>query len=600
MKIYLSLLVLGFTMLSHSQKLSYFDDIDQISPIQKTSIYNYVERPQSTQLEDVMSFLVREYDIDLEPVFMKESPVAHYYMFQQTFQNRPIYSAEIKITLDLKGNVKRIDKSLVDISMNDQFSFFNGVDHSKIKGEASILSVEEQEIIVIQNGKYSSALEVIVVYDNHDHVQYIFDKEGNKLVMHNLNMHLQIEKDTLANVVVFQPDPMTKANVFWVNGDDYDMNDKNEEFLDPLRDTLEIEMLFDTNSNEFKLENDRCKIMEFSPPIQPIVTSSVPFFEYSRSHYGFEEVNAYYHITNAQKDLVSMGFDLVDYKIEVDANALGGQDNSMFSTATNPPRLFFGEGGVDDAEDADVVIHEYYHAVSNSANGGTNFGTERRCLDEAIGDYFGCSYSYSINPFKWENVFTWDGHNQYWSGRRGDNPNNKTYPVSFTNGNIYTNTDLYVCALMEVYFSIGRFKTDQLVTESLYGYFSNMTFTDAALLVVQADSAYNAGVNVPVIWRIFYDKGILPSNPVSIYENNSLDLLILGTQSFAFGENLTVVNKVNDSLLINVFDLNGREVLSLNSSTSIKINGADFESGVYLLVVENDKGDIQTEKLVKY
>lgn len=600
MKMYLSLFLLGFALFSYSQKLSYFDDVDNISSIQKTSIYSYSNKPQSTKLEDVMYFLVREYGIDLELTFMKESPVAHYYIFQQTFQNRPIHSAEIKITLDKKGNVKRIDNGLIDISKKEHLSFFNGIDPGKIKREASILSVDEQEIIVRQNGKFRPALEVKVVYDNHDHVQFIFDKEGDTLIMHNLNMHLHIEKDTLASVVVFQPDPMTKANVFWVNGVDYDKNDMNEGFLNPLRDTLEIEMLFDTNLNEFRLENDRCKMMEFSAPVQPIVTSSVPFFEYSRSHYGFEEVNAYYHITNAQKNLVSMGFDLVDYKIEVDANALGGQDNSMFSTATNPPRLFFGEGGVDDAEDADVVIHEYYHAVSNSANGGTNFGSERQCLDEAIGDYFGCSYSHSIDPFKWENVFTWDGHNQYWSGRRGDNPMNKTYPVSFANGNIYAHTDLYVCALMEIYFAIGRFKTDQLITESLYGYFSNMTFTDAALLVVQADSAYNAGVNVPVIWRIFYDKGILPSNPVSIYENNSLDLMILGTQSFALGESLTLVNKVNENLKITVLDINGRTAFAVNSSTTIELSGADFESGVYLLVAENDDGDIQTEKLIKY
>jgi len=454
--------------------------------------------------------------------------------------------------------------------------------------------------VIYQDDIFKPALKVIVKYKNYDHIKYVFDNLGNQLVKQNLNVHLQAEKDTLANMVIFQPDPMTKANIVWANGDDYDINDMNEVFLNPLRDTALINLIYDTNTNEFILENDRCKITEFSAPIQPVVTSSIPFFEYSRSHFGFEEVNAYFHITNTQNHLANMGFNLVDYKIEVDANALNGQDNSMFSFATNPPRLFFGEGGVDDAEDADVVIHEYYHAVSHSANGGTNSGTERRCLDEAIGDYFGCSYSYEIDPYKWENVFTWDGHNQYWSGRRGDNPTNKTYPVSFSGGNIYSHTDLWVCALMEIYISVGRFDTDQLVTESLYGYFSNMTFTDAALLVVQADSAYNGGVNVPVIWKTFYDKGILPSNPVSIYENSDLSLMVLGTQSFANGRELTIVNKRSEKLNIKILDLNGKIIFAQEALLDIKISGAEFDSGVYLLVIENEKGDTQTEKLIKF
>lgn len=599
MKIYLSLLLMGFTLISLAQKHGGLDEIHQMPALQKSSLFSYDKSPQSTQIQDVEYFTEKEFDAELKSVFNKVSPVAHYYLFQQIVQERSVYGAYLKITLDLNGKVKRIDNSLVDVPQNLELSFFEDYDINFIQGESRIVSINKEEIVVYSNGQFTPALEVIVTYENHDFIQYIFNNQGAQIVKQDLNIHFQVEKDSLASMVVFQPDPMTKANIVWVNGDDYDKNDQNEQFLDPLRDTVLMELLFDTNTNEFILENDRCKIAEFSAPAQPIVTSSAPFFEYSRSHYGFEEVNAYYHIMNTQKHLVSMGFDLVDYKIEVDVNALNGQDNSMFSSATSPARLFFGEGGVDDAEDADVVIHEYYHAVSHSANGGTNFGNERRCLDEAIGDYFGCSYSYNIDPYNWENAFTWDGHNQYWSGRKGDNINNKIYPVSFSS-NIYTHTDLYVSALMEIHMSIGRFNADQLVTESLYGYFANMTFTDAALLVVQADSAYNAGVNVPVIWKIFYDKGILPSNPVSIFENNTLDLLVLGTQSFANGNELTILNKGLESLRIEVLDLNGRSILSQESTFDIKLDGSEFDSGVYLLVIESEKGDIQTEIIMRY
>ena len=85
----------------------------------------------------------------------------------------------------------------------------------------------------------------MVTYSNFDHVEYLFDEDKNLLVKRNLNVHFAIEKDTVADLVIFNPDPMTKANVVWTNGDDYDMNDQNQSFLDPLRDTATIELIYD-------------------------------------------------------------------------------------------------------------------------------------------------------------------------------------------------------------------------------------------------------------------------------------------------------------------------------------------------------------------
>ena len=601
MKLHLSLLAACFYLLSYSQKHNHISDVSEISLIQKTSIYSYSKNPQSTEEQDVEYFLEREFNVELKSTYVRSSPVAHYYLFQQTYEDRSIFGAEIKVTLDRNGEVKRIDNSLLDIPNALEFEFINHIDPKLVKGNSPISEMTKQELIVYNNGNYIPALEAIVKYDNFDHIKYIFDSKENLLFKQSLNAHFTLGTDTTSKMMVFKPDPMTKAQVFWVNGNDYDMNDQNSAFLDPLRDTVSIELFYDNISNAFKLENDRCIIKEFSTPVVPIVTSTVPFFDYSRSNSGFEQVNAYYHITNTQKHLVNMGFDLVDYKIEVDVNALNGQDNSMFNIASNPPRLFFGEGGVDDAEDADVIIHEYGHAISHSANGsGNNTGTERRCLDEANGDYYAASYSFSVNPYKWENIFSWDGHNQYWNGRDGDNPLNKMYPISFTSGNIYSHTDLWVCPLMEIYMAIGKFKTDQIVTESLYGYFPNMTFTDAALLIVQADSAYNGGANVSTIWTIFNNKGILPSSPISIFENNVLDVLVLGTQFFAQGSELTVINRENDLLKIKVLDLNGRLIYDDETFVDLKIDGSLYKPGVYLLVIENENGNVQTEKLIKY
>ncbi len=89
---------------------------------------------------------------------------------------------------------------------------------------------------------------------------------------------------------------------------------------------------------------------------------------------------------------------------------------------TTPPtfrrqgRLHFGEGGVDDAEDADVVIHELGHGIHDWVTGGGL--SQKQGLSEGVGDYYAVSYSRAYAG-QWEPsdpqyhwVFSWDGHNR--------------------------------------------------------------------------------------------------------------------------------------------------------------------------------------------
>ena len=97
MKLHLSLLTACFYLLSYSQKHNHISDVSEISFIQKTSIYSYSKNPQSTQEQDVEYFLEREFNVALKPLYVKSSPVAHYYLFQQTYEDRSIFGAEIKV-----------------------------------------------------------------------------------------------------------------------------------------------------------------------------------------------------------------------------------------------------------------------------------------------------------------------------------------------------------------------------------------------------------------------------------------------------------------------------------------------------------------------
>lgn len=61
--------------------------------------------------------------------------------------------------------------------------------------------------------------------------------------------------------------------------------------------------------------------------------------------------------------------------VRFDPHANNGGDNSYYDSLTQ--QLAFGEGGVDDAEDADVVIHELTHGLHDWLTGGTGAGVSQ-------------------------------------------------------------------------------------------------------------------------------------------------------------------------------------------------------------------------------
>ncbi|MEP6852809.1 MAG: M36 family metallopeptidase [bacterium] len=114
-------------------------------------------------------------------------------------------------------------------------------------------------------------------------------------------------------------------------------------------------------------------------------------FLYNRHDDQFEQVMAYFWINQAQEYLQSLGFgstlpavNAQQQQVKVDQY---GGDNSY--QTDKPFRIRYGKGGVDDAEDAEVIVHEYGHAVHAAQVPGFGTSEEAGSIGEAWGDYFG-------------------------------------------------------------------------------------------------------------------------------------------------------------------------------------------------------------------
>lgn len=158
-------------------------------------------------------------------------------------------------------------------------------------------------------------------------------------------------------------------------------------------------------------------------------------FHLTRSQAGFDGVMTYYHLNRMMKYVnETLGVTAVPINgvqvLKFDPHGLNGSDNSHFMGGTQI--LAFGEGGVDDAQDADVIVHELGHALHYFVTGGSL--SQVQGLSEGVGDYVASGYSRDYTtqwteaqaPYFW--TFSWDGHNQFWNGRVVNWQLNHEYP----------------------------------------------------------------------------------------------------------------------------------------------------------------------------
>jgi Fungalysin metallopeptidase (M36)/Fungalysin/Thermolysin Propeptide Motif len=133
----------------------------------------------------------------------------------------------------------------------------------------------------------------------------------------------------------------------------------------------------------------------------------------------FEALMAYYHVDHIQKYIRSLGFrgnaDVHPQRQTVIADAFA-DDNSFYSPATKT--IKYGSGGVDDAEDGDVITHEYGHAIQDAQDRGFGTTLAANSLGEGFGDFMSALNTaitrhlpkYRVSEYC---IFDWDGTSGY-------------------------------------------------------------------------------------------------------------------------------------------------------------------------------------------
>ena len=575
-------------------------------------LYSINKKLENKSIEGIKQFLIDELDdlnqptISLELAFSKNTKRTKHFLFAVYYQNLPIYNHTIKISLDENFNILSVKKECPYLSLLENYTVENELNEwTKKNIDQTILSKwndiqlvkSKQYQIYFENEKPQILLQLTAWNKSFDEA-ILIGLDG--AILKEINYARHLLKDTLVAAKVFKPDPLTTLNKQY-GGIYIDNNDVNDTWINNAYFTVNLPISFNDSSQLFLLENGFVRIEDFeSPNILP-TTNTTPNFIFTRNQPGFEECNIVYHITQFQNYIASIGYDtLLTDGITADAHGQFGTDNSVFVRNGGNPTLSFGTGGVDDAEDADVIIHEYCHGISWSANGNDNFSNERAGLDEGVADYFATSYSRSLNTYNWENMFSWDGHNSFWTGRIANTTRNYG-----TTNDMYQLGEIWNSAMSAISTNLGNFITDRLMLESLHFFTNNTTLPEAAMYVLKADTLLFNGMNVPNICAHFQLRNILNSNclPVSIAEiQNSPVCQLVNTMGFAKGENsLSILfpNYTNGSYVIT--DMTGKTISKelFRSSKNLAISPEKLQTGIYLLTLKIGT-QTQTFKIAKW
>jgi hypothetical protein len=240
------------------------------------------------------------------------------------------------------------------------------------------------------------------------------------------------------------------------------------------------------------------------------------FPAYHRDDDRFEQVMGYYWVTTAQQYLQHLGFGSTlrpvnQRQIQLRINQYGG-DNSFFRD--DKANITLGKGGVDDAEDAEVIVHEYGHSVQDGQKPGFGTNLESGSIGEGFSDYLAVvvtSWAADTPTLTPEAcVADWDSVSYTRSVphclRRVDGT--KHYPEDVA-GEVHRDGEIWSSALYAIRTALGDVQASTLIVDAQFDFAADTSFHDAAVATVAAAQRLYGSAAASATQAAFVARGLL-------------------------------------------------------------------------------------------
>jgi hypothetical protein len=221
---------------------------------------------------------------------------------------------------------------------------------------------------------------------------------------------------------------------------------------------------------------------------------------FTRDQDQFEQTMGYFWVTQAQKYIQSLGFGSTLPAVNkrqqlLRMNQFGG-DNSFYREGTGKLTITLGKGGVDDAEDAEVIVHEYGHSVQDNQVSGFGSTPDAGAIGEAFGDYLAVTVSAANAPTADEAcVADWDSVSYTIDVphclRRVDG--NKHYPEDLRQPReVHADGEIWSRALWDMRNALGAKLADTIIIRAQFGFTADISMPAAAAQTIKTARLYGA------------------------------------------------------------------------------------------------------------
>jgi Zn-dependent metalloprotease len=437
---------------------------------------------------------------------VKEGIMGCHVLYQQYHNGVPISDAWVRVDIDHDGKIYNVRNDLVPaplikkiprekargvplLSAEEAYEFAkNSLDGSGSKEEAV---VSGQELVYFRRDEIPVlAWKIVTGTENPPAGWKIYVDAATGAIIDRFDMHRKAD----GKGRVFDPNPV-------VTLDDITLK-KDSMIPEAAYHDVVLPGLSDSGFLEGPFVSTRRTIgCAHNPELE---------FLFPRSNVNFLEVMAYFHIDRFQRYLQGLGFDKVlNRRIEVNVRGTGA-DSSYYDVADKS--LVFGLGGTFDAEDAEIIIHEYGHAIQDDQVPGFGQSEDSRAMGEGFGDFLAASFFADSKPERLKLTFaSWDGITQTHGTkppglRRLDSV--KRIPFNLVHLP-HDDGEIWSASLWQLRITLGREIAERLAIAHHDFLTRSASFSDAGNALIQADKKLYNGANEAVIRGILEHRGII-------------------------------------------------------------------------------------------